>query len=143
LDESEKLKEIERQLLLAAAVHGLGPATDLSRANTARVVNQVLRWRGRCAEELRYVWREQNGDPLHDEVYGALIRMTRQIACGAEGRTPERPGTPLFEGGGNWGVPEDPSCPACEPEFNSCRLTKEGQQLAQVLLQRHPEYCKG
>ena len=46
MDDSDRLTETERQLLMAAAVHGLGPGTDLSRANTARVVNQVLQWRG-------------------------------------------------------------------------------------------------
>jgi hypothetical protein len=39
-----ELTEAEQQLLMAAGVHGPGPATDLGRANTARVVNQVLRW---------------------------------------------------------------------------------------------------
>ena len=48
----ETLTETERLLLMAAAIHDLGPATDLGRANSARVVNQVLRWRGLSAEEI-------------------------------------------------------------------------------------------
>ena len=60
---------------MAAAVHGLGPDTDLSRANTARVVDQVLRWRGLNAEEIQSGWKELECDPVHEEVYNALIRM--------------------------------------------------------------------
>jgi hypothetical protein len=45
---------------------------------------------------------------------------------------------PLFEGGGNWGVPGDPSRPACWPQYNACRLTTEGERVARELLDRHP-----
>ena len=69
------LTETEQQLLMAAAVHGLpGPDTDLGRANTARVVNQVLRWRGLSDEQVRAGWREEDCDPDHELVYGVLIR---------------------------------------------------------------------
>ena len=72
------LTEIEQQLLMAAAVHRLGPDADLGRANTARVVDQVLRWRGLSVEQVRSGWREEDCDPDHELVYGALIRMIHQ-----------------------------------------------------------------
>ena len=74
------LTEVEQQLLMAAGVHGLGPATDLGRANTARVVNQVLRWRGLTAEQIDAGWQDEDCDPEHDAVYAALVRMTHQDA---------------------------------------------------------------
>lgn len=132
--------EIEQQLLMAAAVHGFGPNTDLGRANTVRIVNQVLQWRGLTADEIDSGWREEDCDAEHGAVYAALIRMTHQIHREGPGRAPERPGTALFEGGGNWGVPGDPECPACWPHFNSCRLTAEGERLARNLLDQHPQY---
>ena len=61
---------------MAAAVHRLGPATDLGRANTLRVVNQVLRWRGLTAEQINAGWRHEDCDPEHGMVYAALVRMT-------------------------------------------------------------------
>jgi hypothetical protein len=140
MDTRETLTEVEGLLLMAAAVHGMGPASDLSRANTERVVNQVLRWRGLSAEEIRDGWMEQGCGPIHEEIYSALIRMTCETARAGLGRPSARPGAPLFEGGGNWGVPADPNCPACMPQFNSCRLTAEGERLAQDLLAWHPEY---
>ena len=39
------LTDIERQLLMAAAVHGYWPTKTLRFAYTIKVVNQVLRWR--------------------------------------------------------------------------------------------------
>jgi hypothetical protein len=134
------LTEIEQQLLMAAAVHRLGPTTDLGRANTARVVNQVLRWRGLTAEQVNAGWRDEDCDPEHDAVYAALVRMTHQACRDGNFRPSERPGPALFEGGGNWGVPGDPDYPACWPHFNSCRLTAEGERLARWLLEQHPEY---
>jgi hypothetical protein len=127
---------------MAAAVHGLGPTTDLGRANTARVVNQVLLWRGLTAEQINAGWREQDCDPEHDEVYAALVRMTHQECRDGSFRPGERPGLALFEGSGNWGVPGDPNRPACWPLFNSCRLTAEGERLARELLEQHPEHRK-
>jgi hypothetical protein len=134
------LTEVEQQLLMAAAVHGLGPATDLGFANTAQVVNQVLRWRGLTAAQVNVGWRERDCDREHDAVYAALVRMTHQECRDGTFRPGERPGPALFEGGGNWGVPGDPDRPACWPHFNSCRLTTEGERLAHLLLERHPEY---
>jgi hypothetical protein len=142
MDKPENLTETERLLLMAAAVHELGPATDLSRANTARVVDQVLRWRGLSAEEVRDGWQDQECGPIHEEAYNALIRMTHQTTRMGPWRPPERPGVPLFEGSGNWGVPGDPNCPACWPQFNSCRLTAEGERMARDLLGQYPEYRK-
>lgn len=136
------LTEIEEQLLMAAAVHGLGPDTDLGRANTARIVNQVLAWRGLSEEQVRSGWRDEDCDASHDEIYSALIRMAHQVHREGPGRTPERPGPALFEGGGNWGVPGNPDFPACWPHYNSCRLTAEGERLARLLLAGHPECRK-
>lgn len=110
------------------------------RANTARLVNQALQWRGLTPEEIHQGWEEPESQPVNEEVYNGLIHMTHQIEPARPGRVPERPGTPLFEGGGNWGVPGDPSCLACWPQFNSCRLTSYGEQIAQELFSRHPEF---
>jgi hypothetical protein len=140
MNDRETLTETERLLLMAAAVQGMGPDTDLDYANTARVVNQALRWRGLSAEEVRRGWRDRECDPAHEDIYNALIRMTHQTQSVGPGRAPERPGAPLFEGGGNWGVPGDPNRPACWPQYNSCRLTTLGERVAQQLLARHPEY---
>lgn len=137
MDDTNTLTETEELLLMAAALHGLGPDTSLGFANTSRVVNQVLVWHGLSAEAVRRGWRAHDCDALHKEVYDTLIRMTHQ-EC-REGSC-ERPGPALFEGGGNWGVPGDPSRPACWPHYNSCRLTEEGERLAQALLHNHPEY---
>ena len=134
---TDHLTEIERQLLMAAAVHGLGPATEVRYANTARVVNLVLRWRGLAPNQINAGWRDDECDPEHDAVYEALIRMTHQLHMQGPGRAPERPGPALFEGGGNWG---DGDRPASWPQFNACRLTAEGERLARELLARHPEY---
>jgi hypothetical protein len=136
------LTEVEQQLLMAAGVHGLGPATDLGRANTARVVNQVLRWRGLTAAQIDAGWQDEDCDPEHDAVYAALVRMTHQKCRDGSVRPGERPGPALFEGGGNWGVPGDPERPACWPHFNSCRLTAEGERLARSLSEQYPEYRK-
>jgi hypothetical protein len=136
------LTETEQQLLMAAALHGFGPNTDLGRANTARVVNQVLRWRGLSDEQILSGWWDEDCSPAHDAVYSALVRITHQTHRAGPGRPPERPGVALFEGGGNWGVPGDPDRPACWPQFNSCRLTAEGKRIARDLLAQHPEYQK-
>ena len=136
------LTEVEQQLLMAAAVHKLGPATDLSRANTARVVNQVLRWRGLTAAQVNSGWRDEDCDSEHRAVYDALVRMTWKECRDDTFRPPERPGPALFEGGGNWGVPCVPDRQACWPHYNSCRLTAEGERVARSLLERHPAYRK-
>jgi hypothetical protein len=135
MENIETLSDTERLLLLAAAMHGLGPHTELTHANTARVVDQVLRWRGISADEIRRGWREPENHPINQEVYDVLVRMTYQLPCRAQ----ERLGVPLFEGGGNWGVPGDPSQPACWPHYNSCRLTEHGERIAKELLARYPE----
>ena len=134
------LTEVEQHLLMAAAVLGLGPDTDLGRANTARVVNQVLRWRGLTADQINAGWRDEDCDPEHDAAYAALVRMTHQKRHDGSFRSAKRPGPALFEGGGNWGVPDDPDRPACWPQYNSCRLTAEGERLAGLLLEQHAEY---
>jgi hypothetical protein len=142
MDEVETLTENERLLLMAAAVHNQDSRTDLYRANTARVVDQVLRWRGLSPTAIREGWRQDDCDPLHREVYDTLVRMTRMKLRARGWRPPVRPGVPLFEGAGNWGVPDDPSRPACWPQYNSCRLTAAGKRLAQKLLAQSPEYSK-
>lgn len=143
MSEFELLTETEQLLLMAACVQGLGPGSSLVNANTSRVVNQVLRWRGFSDDEIRNGWRANECGwivecgPVHDEAYRALIRMTAHLHSG---RQPEKPGMPLFEGKGNWGVPGDPSHPASWPQYNSCRLTLEGERIAREFLERHPDY---
>jgi hypothetical protein len=140
MDDADALTETEQLLLMAAAVHGLGPDASLVCANTARVVDQVLSWRGLTADQIIRGWNELVLPTAHDYVYEALIRMTRHAHSG---RAPERAGEPLFEGKGNWGTPGDPDRPACLPQFNSCRLTAHGQQIAQELLSQNPKYRGG
>ncbi len=143
MNDPETLTETEQLLLMAAAVQGLGPDSDLVHGNTSRtsrIVNQVLRWRGLTEAEIRRDTEgSQNLHPIRTEVYNALIHMTRQKIRGGSWREAERPGPALFEGGGNWGVPGNPDRPACWPEFNSCRLTTDGERIAQELLAGHPE----
>lgn len=134
------LTEVEKQLLMAAVVHDLRPATDLSQANSVRIVNQVLQWCGLSAEQIDSGWRVSDCDPEHETVYAALVRMTHQKCRDGNLRPAERPGPALFEGGGNWGVTGDTNRPACWPHYNSCRLTIEGERLALLLLEQHREF---
>src|SRR5947209_792121 len=93
------LTGVEQQLLMAAAGLGLGSDTDRGRANTARVVNQALRWRGLTPEQVRAGWRDKDCDPEHGAVYAALVRMTHQTCQDGSFRPGERRGATLFEGG--------------------------------------------
>ena len=120
---------VEQQLLIAALVLGLTPSIELYRANSARVVNQVLSWRGMTKEQIDSGWRDDDCDPEHKLVYSALVKLIHT----------NHDEVLLFEGAGNWGVPSDPDRPACHPQFNSCRLTAEGEKLAVFLLEQHPE----
>jgi hypothetical protein len=140
MDIANELSEIERQLLIAAAVDGLGATTSLRTANTARIVNQVLRWRGLTAEQVHDGWWNENCDPEHELVYETLVRMTHNALNDDTFRPSERPGPALFHGGGNWGVPGDPAHPPCWPHYNSCRLTVEGERIARILWEQHPEF---
>jgi len=128
------LTEVEQQLLMAAAVLGLGPATDLGRATTIRVVNQVLMWRGLTAEQITAGWRDDDCDPEDDAVYAALVYMTRRAFPDGTFWPCERPGPALFEGGGNWRIPGDSDRPASWPNFNSCRLTAEGRAIGPMVV---------
>jgi hypothetical protein len=130
------LTEMDRLLLMAAAVHGLGSSTDLRRANAAKVVGQALVWAGLVDDEVREAWRSLEGHPAIDQCYEALIRMIRRL----DAAWANDPTQPLFEGMGNFGSREDP--PAY-PHFTSCRLTLGGEQLARELLEQHPEYRNG
>ena len=132
---TEGISEIERLLLMAAAVHGLGPGTDLSRANTAKVVDQVLKWTGVNDGEVREAWSSIESHPAMDRVYTVLISMVQSDS----GKLPERPGDPLFKGGGNWGGPEESPC---NLHFNSCRLTELGERIAFQLLQENSHHRK-
>jgi hypothetical protein len=136
------LTEVERQLLMAAAAQGLWPTKTLQFANTAKVVNQVLRWRGLSDEQIDSGWRDEACNPEHDAVYKVLVRMVFQQGRDGWFQRAERPGPALFEGSGNWGVPGDPNRPPSWPHFNACRLTEEGKRLVWLLLEQHPEYRK-
>jgi hypothetical protein len=127
----------------------MGPDTFLETANTYRVVDQVLRWRGLNKDQIRRGWQKVEGDAIrggkqvgsysiNEEVYGILVTMVQQgQVCEAEVND-----EPLFEGMGNWGVRGDPTKPACLPHYNSCRLTAHGERIAQDLLSQHPEFRK-
>jgi hypothetical protein len=129
----------ERLLLMAASVQGLGPRHTLTYANTARIVNQALGWLGFSGERTQELLHDETPNIAH-RVYDVLVWMTRQELRDGGWRPQQRPGAPLFDGSGNWGVPDDPESPACLPYFNSCRLTSQGSQLAKALLRQFPEY---
>ncbi|MCC7424306.1 MAG: hypothetical protein IT428_28900 [Planctomycetaceae bacterium] len=116
---TEPLTEIQKQLLRAAAIAGLGSQTDLSRANTVRVIRPVLQWRGLTEEQIADGW-ECESAVVHNEVYKILIDMVHDAI--------------FFEGSGTWGDPRDSTRKACWPQYNSCRLTETGDALARELL---------
>jgi hypothetical protein len=124
---------MEKLLLMAAAVRGLGPEADISRVTTPKVVLTAVKWAGLDSDEVSRQWNSIEWHDSLDEVYEPLIRLVHPPEGGEES---------LFEGGGNWGVPGDPDRPAADPHFNSCRLTPRGMRLALALLALHPEYQK-
>ncbi len=142
MTDPESLTEIEKLLLMAATVHGLGPKTDLSGANTAEVVRQALRWAGLWDKVDRAWIRGGEEYSVIDPVYGPLVRMVQASFPVDPGKPAENAGEVLFEGAGNWGDPQDSNDPPADPTFNSCRLTVCGMQLARQLLEQHPEYRK-
>ena len=135
---AEELTETEQLLVMAAAIHNLGPGTDLSTANAGLVVGQALQWAGLMEGEVGKAWKNPGMEyhPAIVHVYGALIRMIHRADAEIP---PERPGATLFEGGGNFGTPERP---AAFPHFTSCRLTVDGEMIAQQLLKKHPGYLR-
>lgn len=133
MNERESLTSIERLLLIAAEQCGLGPQTDLGRASTFKIVRQAARLAGLPDEVVRAPVEGPDWHPAIAEIYATLVRMTHQTWIDGDGRAPARPGPALFEGGGNWGSPDDPSDPPAWPLYNSCRLTALGIQIARRL----------
>src|SRR5262245_11019549 len=119
VEEIERLTETERLLLMAAAVQGRGPRSDIFHANTARIISQALRWIGLSDDEIHNGWWDSEAGERsatcsnHLAFYEVLIRMTQPLGRKGRWRPSERPGRPLFEGAGNWGVPG--KLPACSP----------------------------
>lgn len=130
------LIEMERLLVMAAAVHGLGPNTPLT-ANAAKVVRQALQWAGLMNDEVREAWSRLEYHPAILDCYGTLIRMIRQFLQNDRILPPERLGEALFEGAGNFGTPREPRA---FPDFTSCHLTEYGELVAKELLEQYPEY---
>ena len=114
-------------LLMAAAVHRLGPETDLTYANTAKVMRQALHWAGLLQGEIETCFESYDDAPPVTQFYDALTSMILQ----------ERTTEVLFEGGGNWG---GPGLRPAAAHFTSCRLTERGLSFAKQLLDRHPHY---
>ena len=115
-------------LLMAAAVHKLGPDTNLGYGpSTVKVMRQALHWAGLLHGEIKTCFESYDECPPTTEFYEALISMMPQ----------SKPAEVLFEGGGNWGGPWGPRASA---HFTSCRLTELGWSLANQLLERHPRY---
>ena len=112
---------------MAAAVHGLGPETDLTHANSAKVMRQALHWAGLLHGEIETCFESYDDAPPVTEFYDALESMILE----------KMPKEVLFEGGGNWGGPGFRRAAA---HFTSCRLSKRGWSLANRLLERHPHY---
>ncbi len=124
MNDYDAFSETERQLLMAAAVQGLFGDTDLATVNTSKVVLQVLQWQNTNPEEILTGWDKEG--TANAQVYEALVELFH------------RPGEPLFEGYGNWGIPD--GCPPSWPHYNSCRLTARGELIARDLLTQHPEF---
>ena len=112
---------------MAAAVHGLGPGTNLRYANSVKVMRQALHWAGLLRGEVEACFERYDECPPVTEFYDAMVSMMPQ----------SEPGEVLFEGGGNWGGPGGPRAAA---HFTSCRLTERGWSLANELLEQHPGY---
>jgi hypothetical protein len=128
-----QLTDVERLLLMAAAVQQHGPELDIDHASTAAIVLQVLKWSRPDYDDIRRRWKQGEWPSEIDEVYEPLARMTHMQLRAGGFRPAERPGPALFEGSGNWGVPGDPEHPPADPRFNSCRLTALGLQVANEL----------
>jgi hypothetical protein len=140
---------LEQLLMIAAAVHEMTPGGTLGMANSYRVVNQVLRWRGLSQDQIRRGWAKLEDEAIrgqrhvepcspNEDVYSVLVKMVQEW----QAYVPELKQEPLFQGMGNWGVRGNPAKPACLPYYNSCRLTARGEHVAQELLSRYPEYSK-
>jgi hypothetical protein len=112
---------------MAAAVHGLGPSTDLNYANSAKVIRQALHWAGLLQGAVEECFESYDECPPVTKFYDALVSMMPL----------SDPVEVLFECQGYWGGPDGPRASA---HFTSCRLTERGWSLAQELLQRHPSY---
>lgn len=113
---------------MAAVVHKLGPKTDLSYANTFKVMRQALHWAGLLHGEIERSFESYNNEcPPVAQFYEAMISMMPQAG----------PTEVLFEGEGNWGGPGELPASA---HFTSCRLTERGWEIGCELLERHPDY---
>jgi hypothetical protein len=133
----ENLTENEQLLLMAAAAQGFGPETDLSTANTYKVVRQIVYW-SQIDETIFDGWCEQQFEsPELDEIYRTLVGLVDQTP-NRNGLSAGRPGPALFEGAGSWGNPDGD--PPCATRFNACRLTSLGEEQARRLLVRYPQY---
>ena len=114
-------------LLMAAAIHRLGPETDLTHGNGARVMRQALHWAGLLHGASETCFESYDDAALVTQFYDAQAVMILQNG----------PTEVLSEGGGNWG---GPGFRPAATHFTSSRLTKRGWSLAHQLLRRHPRY---
>jgi hypothetical protein len=131
-----KLTKVEQLLLMSAAVNRRGPYADLTRASTLRVIRPVLEWTGWIERDLKVTTSFEDCPGLM-QCYRALIRMLSIQGKHGTWSKPKRPGKPLFQGNGMFGLN---GCILQDPTFTSCRLTAEGKRLALQLLKRHPEF---
>lgn len=128
---SYEMNNMQQLLLMAAYVLGLGPEIEM-RANCAGVVAQALKWAGLWSNAIRTEWTDGESpaeDRSWEAWYDELIVMIRH----------EPASDALFQGGGNFG---SKSLPAAYPLYTSCRLTAAGWQIAEQLIEQHPEYKK-
>jgi hypothetical protein len=114
----------ERLLVMAASLHGARPRGPI-HANCGRVLGQALLWAGLWNDQLNHHQFHDLEDPIIEEWYGALIRLTRHVP-GSEA---------LIEGFGNLG---SDTRPPAFPAFTACRLTAKGRELAERLFARCP-----
>ncbi len=119
----DSLTPDQKLVVMAAAVHGLGPETALKYANARRVVRLSLIWKGFSGHALEAAWNPYDGSAVLNEIYRAMISLM-----------PHESDEPLLEGAGNVA-----GNPPAFPDFTSCRLTALGMELAEQLLSERPD----
>lgn len=123
----QQLDHMQKLLLMAAAANNLRPGIEL-RANCGRVVRLALQWAGQLSPDVEAgLHNDFDYHPTVKKCYGSLIRMIQHLPKSAA----------LMEGAGNFGTPENP---IAMPTFTACRLTPQGEALADELLTQHPDY---
>ena len=128
---------------MAAAVHGLSGRTPTSgEADTARIVNQVLRWRGLSrARSIQGGGTRTATRTDAQRSYSSADRMTHQIHVEGPGRTPERQERHCSKARVTGSITGRPLKRRLAGLISTRPgLPPTGERLAHELSERHPEY---